>query len=74
MIQEIRQCVFILKNFERNIEELLAKCDEVRKQHIQDNETIQKLSLQIEKLQDELKEKQKNEESRVNGETEEDTK
>lgn len=74
MIQEIRQCVFILKNFERNIEELLAKCDEVRKQHIQDNETIQKLSLQIEKLQDELKEKQKNEESGVNGETEEDTK
>lgn len=74
MIQEIRQCVFILKNFERNIEELLAKCDEVRKQHIQDNETIQELSLQIEKLQDELKEKQKNEESGVNGETEEDTK
>lgn len=74
MIQEIRQCVFILKNFERNIEELLAKCDEIRKQHIQDNETIQKLSLQIEKLQDELKEKQKNEESGVNGETEEDTK
>lgn len=74
MIQEIRQCVFILKNFERNIEELLAKCDEVRKQHIQDNETIQKLSLQIEKLQGELKEKQKNEESGVNGETEEDTK
>lgn len=74
MIREIRQCVFILKNFERNIEELLAKCDEVRKQHIQDNETIQKLSLQIEKLQGELKEKQKNEESRVNGETEEDTK
>lgn len=74
MIQEIRQCVFILKNFERNIEELLAKCDEVRKQHIQDNETIQKLSLQIEKLQDELKEKQRNEESGVNGETEEDTK
>lgn len=74
MIQEIRQCVFILKNLERNIEELLAKCDEVRKQHIQDNETIQKLSLQIENLQDELKEKQKNEESGVNGETEEDTK
>lgn len=74
MIQEIRQCVFILKNFERNIEELLAKCDEVRKQHIQDNETIQELNLQIEKLQDELKEKQKNEESGVNGETEEDTK
>lgn len=74
MIQEIRQCVFILKNLERNIEELLAKCDEVRKQHIQDNETIQKLSLQIEKLQDELEEKQKNEESGVNGETEEDTK
>ena len=74
MIQVIRQCVFILKNFERNIEELLAKCDEVRKQHIQDNETIQKLSLQIEKLQDEVKEKQKNEESGVNGETEEDTK
>ena len=74
MIQEIRQCVFILKNFERNVEELLAKCDEVRKQHIQDNETIQELSLQIEKLQDELKEKQKNEESGVNGETEEDTK
>lgn len=74
MIQEIRQCVFILKNFERNIEELLAKCDEVRKQHIQDNETIQKLSLQIEKLQGELKEKQKNEESGGNGETEEDTK
>ena len=74
MIQEIRQCVFILKNLERNIEELLAKCDEVRKQHIQDNETIQELSLQIEKLQDELKEKQKNEESGVNRETEEDAK
>lgn len=74
MIQEIRQCVFILKNFERNLEELLAKCDEVRKQHIQDNETIQELSLQIEKLQDELKEKQKNEKLGVNGETEEDTK
>ena len=31
MIQDIRQCIAILKNFERDVETLLNKCNEVKK-------------------------------------------
>lgn len=68
MIQEVRQCVFILKNLERNVEELLNKCDEVRKQHLQDIETIKKLNSQIEDLKRQIEELE-NEKRRTDGET-----
>lgn len=58
MIQEVWQCVSILKNFERNVEELLNKCDEVRKQHLQDIETIKALNSQIEDLKRRIEELQ----------------
>lgn len=68
MIQEVRQCIFILKNLERNVEELLNKCDEVRKQHLQDIETIKKLNSQIEDLKRQIEELE-NEKRRTDGET-----
>lgn len=58
MIQEVWQCVSILKNLERNVEELFNKCDEVRKQHLQDVETINKLNSQIEDLKRQIEELQ----------------
>lgn len=58
MIQEVWQCVSILKNFERNVEELLNKYDEVRKQHLQDVETIKTLNSQIEDLKRQIEELQ----------------
>lgn len=68
MIQEVWQCVSILKNFERNVEELLNKCDEVRKQHLQDVETIKTLNSQIENLKRQIEELQ-NEKRGTEGET-----
>lgn len=58
MIQEVWQCVSILKNLERNVEELFNKCDEVRKQHLQDIETIKTLNSQIENLKRQIEELQ----------------
>lgn len=71
MIQEVWQCVSILKNFERNVEELLNKYDEVRKQHLQDVETIKTLNSQIENLKRQIEELQ-NEKRGTEGETKED--
>lgn len=58
MIQEVWQCVSILKNFERDIENLLDKCNQVREQHIQDSQTIEKLNQQIVDLKKQLEELQ----------------
>lgn len=71
MIQEVWQCVSILKNLERNAEELFNKCDEVRKQHLQDVETIKTLNSQIENLKRQIEELQ-NEKRGTEGETKED--
>lgn len=68
MIQEVWQCVSILKNLERNAEELLNKCEEVRKQHLQDVETIKALNSQIEDLKRQIEELQ-NEKRGTEGET-----
>ena len=68
MIQEVWQCVSSPKNLERNAEELLNKCEEVRKQHLQDVETIKALNSQIEDLKRQIEELQ-NEKRGTEGET-----
>lgn len=55
MIQDIRQCIAILKNFERDVEELINKCNEVRKQHIEDSSQISQLQSKIEDLEEQIK-------------------
>lgn len=55
MIQDIRQCIFILKNFERDVEQLMTKCEEVRKQHIEDAQQISQLQSKIEDLEEQIK-------------------
>ena len=55
MIQDIRQCIIILKNFEKEVEELLNKCTEVKKQHIEDTQKMQSLQDKIEELEEKLK-------------------
>lgn len=56
MVQDIRQCIILLKNFEKDIEELIEKCNEVRKQHIEDAQKIRTLEEKVEELELKLKE------------------
>lgn len=63
MIQDIRQCIAILKNFERDVETLLNKCNEVKKQHIEDSQLISQLKSKIEDLEEQIKDLQSKQES-----------
>lgn len=56
MVQDIRQCIILLKNFEKDVEELIEKCNEVRKQHIEDAQKIRTLEEKVEELELKLKE------------------
>lgn len=56
MVQDIRQCIILLKNFEKDVEELIEKCNEVRKQHIEDAQKIRTLEERVEELELKLKE------------------
>lgn len=55
MVQDIRQCIILLKNFEKDVEELIEKCNEVRKQHIEDAQKISTLEEKVEELELKLK-------------------
>lgn len=55
MIQEFRQCVYVLKNLEKDVESLVSKCEEVKKQHIQDTQRIKQLEEENESLKEKLK-------------------
>lgn len=55
MIQDIRQCIIILKNFEREVENIITKCEEVNKQHKEDSQKIQSLQDKVTELENKLK-------------------
>lgn len=57
MIQDIRQCIIILKNFERDVEELFKKYSELTNTNSSNQETILQLQNKITELEVKLKEK-----------------
>lgn len=57
MIQDIRQCIIILKNFERDVEELFKKYSELTNTNSSNQETILQLQNKITELEAKLKEK-----------------
>ncbi len=57
MIQDIRQSIIILKNFEREVEELFKKYSELIEVNSANQATIQQLQSKINELESKLKEK-----------------
>lgn len=57
MIQDIRQSIIILKNFEREVEELFKKYSELTNINSSNQVTIQQLQNKINELEAKLKEK-----------------
>lgn len=57
MIQDIRQSIIILKNFEREVEELFKKYSELIEVNFANQATIQQLQNKINELESKLKEK-----------------
>lgn len=57
MIQDIRQSIIILKNFEREVEELFKKYSELTNINSSNQVTIQQLQNKINELEVKLKEK-----------------
>lgn len=57
MIQDIRQSIIILKNFEREVEELFKKYSELTNINSSNQVTIQQLQNKINELEAKLKKK-----------------